>query len=232
MNLHSRYVDAYRTTPDLMYPAGTVIRIFKGNYLELSLPKADYEQSSILDVGCNDDRRLVFLSGNLGFDAYGVEPTDELVKVVASNVSEASGNAEVHSGTNRYLPFREQVFEYLLSWNSCYYIEEEHQFDFPGHVREYARVVRDGGRIFFSIPKASSFNNEDAEPIGDGYRINKNAWYGTRDGAVLRRFGDLGEIIDAFSMQFENFTTASTHNDFFGYNYHWLLLLGALTSEP
>lgn len=78
-----------------------------------------------------------------------------------------------------------------------------------------------------SIPKPSSFIYQDSVAAEQGYRIIKDDPFGVRDGTVLRRFDDVRNVIDEFSPQFEEFTTASINDDFFGYNYHWWLLIGS-----
>lgn len=225
MDHYSNYAEAYESV-QMMYPAEDVIRIFKGDYPQLCLPKEEYEGSRILDVGCGDGRHLVFCSNDLGFDAYGVEPTEELTEIAGSNVSAAGVDANIRAGTNQDLPFEDDKFDYLLSWNSCYYMEEGHQFDFQEHVQEYARVVKPNGRIILSIPKASCFIYEHSVEAIEGYRIIKEDPFATRDGVILRQFDNDGEIVEAFSPQFRDFTIASIHDDFFGYNYHWWLMVG------
>lgn len=225
MGLHSNYGDKY-SERDMMYPAEDVIRIFKRSYPEHSFQEDDFEDSSILDLGCGDGRHLVFLNNDLGFDAYGIEPTERLANIAQENVDATGADAVVRAGTNIDIPFDDDEFDYLLAWNSCYYMGEEHSSDFEKHVQEYTRVLKQEGSIVPSIPKPTSFIYQGGETPQGGYRTVKDDLFGTRDGTVLRRFDDADEIIDAFSPYFGDFVTTSIHDDFFGYNYHWWLLIG------
>lgn len=225
MGLYSNYSDSYEDM-DMMYPAENLIRIFKGSYPTLDLPAEEYEDSSILDVGCGDGRHLVFFNNDLGFETYGMEPTEEICKIAESNASSADADVSVQSGTNRNIPFDDDRFDYLVAWNSCYYMGEKHDFDFPKHVREYQRVLKPEGKLILSIPKPSSFIYQDCEKVEDGYIVVSDDPFGKRDGTILRRFEDDEKITDSFAPQFGDFSIASIHDEFFGYDYHWWLLVG------
>lgn len=228
MGMHDNYAEVYGSSRSMSYPAEYVIRIFKGAYPRLELPKDEYGDSRILDVGCGDGRHLVFLS-DLGFEVVGTEATEAIVQATSSTLKAAGVDVPVRVGTNDDLPFEDASFDYLLSWNTCYYMGETP--DFPSHVAEYARVLRPGGRLVLSVPKASCFIYEGSDPAGDGYRIVREDPFGVRDGTVLRMFEDLDELLDAFSPAFDDFTTASVHDDCFGYAYHWHLVVARRTEE-
>ena len=44
-------------------------------------------------------------------------------------------------------------FDYLLSWNSCYYMSAGNDINFSKHVAEMARVLRPNSWIICSVPK-------------------------------------------------------------------------------
>lgn len=224
MGLYSNYSNTYEEM-EMMYPAEDLIRIFKGSYPALNLPSEEYGNSSILDVGCGDGRHLVFFSNDAEFETYGMEPTKEICEIAESNVADAGADVSVHPGTNRDIPFDDDQFDYLVAWNSCYYMGEEHDFDFDKHVREYQRVLKSGGKLILSIPKHTSFIYEECDEIKEGYIAVKDDPFGDRDGTILRRFEDDTNIKNSFSPQFGDFSVSSIHDDFFGYNYHWWLLV-------
>jgi len=225
MGINSNYATTYDSM-EMMYPSENLVRIFKGTYPEIQLADKLSAGESILDIGCGDGRHLVFFDKDREFDAYGIEPTGELAEIARKNARDAGAEVTVREGTSRNIPFSDDQFDHLISWNSCYYMGETHEFDFQSHVREYHRVMKPGGTIVLSIPKPTSFIFQDADEVRKGYIEVKNDPFGVRNGSVLRKFHSDEDIVDAFSPQFSAFTVASIHDDFFGFNYHWWILIG------
>lgn len=125
----------------MMWPAEWLIRIFKGSYPNLNLPK-NYTGKKILDVGCGDGRNLLFLK-SLGFKIYGTEISQEIVKRVRENLKMFGiVDANIVVGTNAYLPFENDFFDYIVSWNVIYYMSSARGFE--KHVKEHARVAKEG----------------------------------------------------------------------------------------
>lgn len=128
MGLYSNYAEDF--AGEMMYPSENLIRVFKGSYPGHSFEAKEFKDKSILDVGCGDGRHCVFFNNDIGFRTYGVEPTEKLASIAQKNVDATGANAEICVGTNRALPFGEGKFDYLVSWNSCYYMGENHKYDF------------------------------------------------------------------------------------------------------
>lgn len=206
----------------MAYPSEYVIRIFKGSYPRLNLDKSSFENKKICDVGCGDGRNLVLLR-ECGFDVSGVEITSEIVDKITTSLDNMSINGDIRAGTNDAIPFEDECFDYLLSWNACYYMGEMR--DFGKYVKEFARVLKKGGYFVVSIPKKTCFIYHDSEKLKDGYQIIRNDPFNVRNGEVLRMFEDEDEIRKEFSVLFDDFIFGSIHDDCFGYDYHWHLFV-------
>lgn len=203
----------------MAYPAEYVIRIFKGRYPNLSLPDEPFEGKTLGDIGCGDGRNLAFLA-SCGFAVSGMEITQEICDKTKANLAAAGvEDADIRVGTNDSIPFADKSFDYLLSWNACYYMGKLRGFD--RYVEEFARVAKPSARFILSIPKASCFIYKGAEDIGDGFCVIRNDPFKLRNGEVLRRFSGVEEIEETFSSHFQDFTAASVHDDCFGFDYHW-----------
>lgn len=106
---------------ELAYPSEYVIRILKGNYPNLNLDK-NFKEKKFLDMGCGDGRNLI-LAKSVGFDIYGVEIDIDICKIIEKNLENAGINKYcIKEGKNDNIPFESNFFDYMLSWNSCYYM--------------------------------------------------------------------------------------------------------------
>jgi SAM-dependent methyltransferase len=221
-NEKQEWTKAYLTQSGMAFPSEYVIRIFKGSYPRLNFDKSSFKNKRICDVGCGDGRNMLLLK-QCGFDVYGVEITKKIVDKVISNLNNVNINADVRVGTNDNIPFDDEYFDFLLSWNACYYMGNN--IDFANHVKEFSRVLKKGGYLILSIPKKTNFIYKNSKKLKDGYRIIVNDPFKIRNGVVLRMFENEEEIKKAFSKYFENFIFGSIHDDCFGLNYHWHLVV-------
>ncbi|MEQ8822820.1 MAG: class I SAM-dependent methyltransferase [Filomicrobium sp.] len=209
----------YSGKSDMAYPAEGVIRIFKGRFPDLKMPGPAARQS-VIDVGCGDGRHLP-LFHSLGMEIAAVEISDEIVSVLKERMNALAIPVDIRAGTAGSLPFQDESFDYLLTWNSCYYMSAT-QLNFMAHVAEMARVIRPGGWIVASIPKKTSFvfqgSTAHEKP---GYRIIGDEFFGGRNGEVMRCMADRKDLETSFSGQFEDFCHADLDMDWFGLAYHW-----------
>lgn len=208
---------------EMAYPAEYVIRIFKGNYPRLNLPQGSFKNKKICDVGCGDGRNLVLLK-QCGFDIYGTEITPEIVDRVKTNLQGAGiQQSGIRVGANDSIPFKDNLFDYLLSWNSCYYMGKIEDFNL--FIQEFARVLKKKGRLILSIPKKTCFIFHGAKRLRNGYCIIRKDPFEIRNGEIFRVFKDKEEIKKSFSDYFEDFIFGSVQDDCFGFDYHWHLVI-------
>jgi len=206
----------------LTYPCEYVIRIFKGKYPKLNLADK-INQKRVCDIGCGDGRNIPLLI-SCGLKVSATEVNNEIVEKVKSNLSNINKSKyTIRVGLNNDLPFKNNYFDYLLSWNVCYYMGKER--DFQRHVHEYSRVLKKDGTLILSIPKKSCFIYKGSKKIAGGYSIIKNDPFKIRNGETLKIFQNEKDIEKEFSTNFYQFTFASIHDDCFGFNYHWHLVI-------
>lgn len=225
LNEYAKWTEAF-SKHSMAYPAENVIRIFKGSYPKLDFDKKEYLSQKILDVGAGDGRN-VFMLHNCGLQCAAVEITDEICARIRQNLLKLQiGDVDIRTGSNRGIPFEDGEFDYLLSWNACYYMGGV--FNFSDHVREFARVLKTDGTIVLSIPKHNCFiykNCEYKEINGEKYALITEDPFQVRNGELLRIFEDEQEIRDAFSPYFTNFIFGSLEEDCFGYDYRWHMVI-------
>ena len=213
----NQWTKFYTENTGMMYPAEAVIRIFKGTYPNLKMPKPK-AGDSILDVGCGDGRHFPLFDA-LDMESAGTEITTEIVDGLKSRFR---GLADIRVGTCASLPWPDATFDYLLTWNSCYYMGPDGKFE--DHVAEMARVLKPGGWIVCSVPSWDCFIFQDCEVVGDicdGYVTICNDHFGLRNGERMRRFPDADTVEESFASHFTNFSHASIDIDMFGLAYNW-----------
>ena len=127
------------------WPSETLLRLLNGNYI----PGQDknYAGKKVLDLGFGNGNNMILL-GSLGFDLYGIEVTEEICQVVKSKMAELKYDADLRAGTNTCIPFEDNMFDLLISWNVIHY--EDNEDSMRKAISECQRVLKPGGRVLIS----------------------------------------------------------------------------------
>ena len=208
----------------LSYPAEYVIRIFKGTFPNLSLKKPDLGDK-ILDVGCGDGRHLPFFQ-SLGMDSYGVEIDANSVETLNQQLTKLGlKENSVKLGSCANLPFYDEYFDYVISWNSSYYMSHDSS-SFETNITEMTRVLKPAGWVILSIPKKTAFIFEQSvdSDIEGCKVITKDPW-NERVGEVMRCFTGDEEIRKILKSYYHNFCYCDIHDNCFGLAYHWHVIV-------
>ena len=152
LGISDNYLD--RHGPEgLTYPSEDLIRIFKGSYPSHNFSSDNYANSTVCELSVGDGRNVRFLD-TLGFSkVFGTEITEEMADVATKKLRQVGVNMEILVASNLHTPFDEAELDYLISWNSCYYVESVG--DFAEHVIEFGRILKSGGKLVLSIPMES-----------------------------------------------------------------------------
>jgi SAM-dependent methyltransferase len=222
MNNNSKNWDDAYSKYGLGYPSENLIRIFKGRYPNLNLSETiGYDNKRILDVGCGLGRNTLFLS-TLGFEKVsGVDICEETIQKARQISKDKDLKINYQVGSNNNIPFGNDMFDFLVSWNVCYYMDEK--MDFKSHVKEYARVLKSGGVFVFSIPMVSCFIYKDAIENENGFMKITSDYFNIRNNTYLKFFNSKEDIILEFGDEFDQFVMTETTSDFFGLQYDWFI---------
>jgi SAM-dependent methyltransferase len=201
----------------LVYPVEMVVRMFLAKYPYLDLDKKRYLGARVLDLGFGDGRNTIFLCQQ-GFDVYGTEITAEIVSLTSQRLAALRLQAGLFVGRNSALPFEDEFFDYVLACHSCYYVDEEDQFD--DNLREIRRTLKPGGHLLASVPFPGNYLLRNGVSLPDGcIRVTSDP-YGSRNGCKVRGFLSNQEIERIWSPFFERFTFGSLRADYFGLEEH------------
>ncbi len=213
----------YLKRENIAFPAEGVVRIFKGKFPTLNLPHIIKGQN-ILDLGCGDGRHIKFLN-DCGLKVFGTEITDEICLKVSEDLKKYELDIKISKGKSEDIPFENAFFDFLLTWNSCYYMSAGHS-SFEDHVKEMSRVLKNNGWIVCSVPKKTNFIfDKSVKANRDGYRTIKSDFFGHRDGEIMRCFENYKDLEKSFSSDFKNFCHSDISMDWFGLNYHWHVIV-------
>lgn len=161
-----------------VYPTEFVVRTFLADYPSLRFAKPSPNER-VLDVGFGDGRNTSLLC-DLGLDVYGVEITQGIVDHTAHRLKQFGHTPDLRVGRNTCLPFEDGFFDYILACHSCYYCDEGESF--VDNMREYLRVMKEGGWFVASMPDKNSYIFNGAVALADGsLRIAQDP-YGNRNG--------------------------------------------------
>ncbi len=190
---YSRFV---KSGTVLNWPAISLVRMFKGNYI--TGLKKDYEGKKVLDIGCGAGNNLLFL-GTLGLELYGTEVSDEICELTRGKIERFGIKATLKKGLNRDIPFEDNFFDYLVSWNVIHY--ENNEEDMKKAIAEYARVLKPDGRLFLSTTGPQHMILKGAKLLGNHkYQIGREDDF--RKGEVFFYFDTPEYIKFYFSKNF------------------------------
>jgi ubiquinone/menaquinone biosynthesis C-methylase UbiE len=94
-------------------------------------------------VGCGTGRGLFFLH-HIGVDEiYGIDVSDESIKICKENLNKAGCEAYLCTGSAENLPFRDEFFDLVTCFSSLH-----HVYDWKKALKEIYRVLEEGGECY------------------------------------------------------------------------------------
>lgn len=208
-----------------LFPNEYVLRAFLGKYPNLDIKK-DYRGLKVCDIGCGDGRNIVALN-KIGLEVSATEINEEICDITREKLINHPDKikVDIREGFNWDLPFKDNSFDYLLSWNACYYMKDENS-DFKDHLAEFSRVMKEDSYLIVSMPTPECCTLIGSEDIGNGLvKINTKTKFTYLNDAIYRKFNSWDEIEEAFSPFFKNIKRARLSDDCFGLALDYFVLV-------
>jgi len=205
---------------ELLWPSETLVRLFKGSYVP-GLRK-EYAGKKVLDVGCGNGNNLVFMA-SLGLTLAGTEVSQEICELVGGRLRQIGYHADLRVGTNRHLPFEDNAFEFLVSWNVIHY--ENSESTMRAAIAEYHRVLQPGGRLFLSTTGPEHKILQDGKTLG-GHRYEIGRSDDFRKGQVFFYFDAPNYIKMYFGEKFDEVLVGRTHDHLLTETLDWFIVSG------
>lgn len=210
MNSFQAWSEVYKKYNDqkegFLWPNETLIRLMKGNYIQKF--NKDYNRKKILDIGFGNGNNLLFFN-TLGLELYGTEVQEDICKLVKEKLKNLGIETNLSVGTNRNLPYQENYFDYIASWNVIHY--ENNEEDIIKAIKEYHRVLKPGGRFFISTTGPEHLIKRDSKYLGNNrYLIGKKDDF--RKGEIFFYFDTEENIKYYFSQFFKDISIGRTYD--------------------
>jgi len=205
---------------ELSSPSETLVRCFKGSYVP-NMP-IDLRGLRVLDVSCGSGNNTFFLCG-LGMDVYATEIHQGICDAVKAKADALGHPLTAVVGANRSLPFEDETFDFLVSWNVLHY--ESNEADIYAGIAEYARVLKPGGRIFLSTTGPEHKILDGARTISAHvYEIRRDDDF--RKGDRFFYFDSPNYIHYYFDPKFDDIMIGRTHDHLFTSTLDWWIVTG------
>lgn len=211
----NRYSDFYTTRKSGLFPNEALVRMFMGKYPTLNLAaEFDYPNTAICDMSCGDGRNLR-LFHYLGMKLHATEVTDAIAQHVQNQLANDGYQADVRTGDNHRMPFSDNCFDIVVSWNACYY--QGRTPEFQKTISEISRVIRPEGAFVFSIPRPDNFIFNNCRELDEQYvEVVNDPFDGIRNGEIMRRFLSPEDLRSTLSTSFHRIQICESVIDYFG----------------
>jgi SAM-dependent methyltransferase len=161
------------------YPNEELLRFLAAHFFQVA--KAQRSDIKILEVGCGSGANL-WVIAHEGFDAYGLDLSDEALKLCEAMLGSWGVAAKLSNGSMTTLPYPDSMFDAAVDVFSSYCLNEG---EFDQYLNEVARTLKPGGRYFSYAPSTASTAFTDHSPASmidsrtlDGIRRESSPYSG------------------------------------------------------
>lgn len=184
-----------------------------------------------LDLSCGDGRNIILLD-KLGFQTYATEITDSICAKVQNNLIKNGINIEtsrIKSGLNNDIPFDDNFFNFVISWNGIYYLNDD-KHSILDNFKEVHRVLKNDSYFICSLPGPKCYSLMGATEIGpDIVEINplvNGGWGGKLlNKTILHRFPNEDDLQKKLERYFNGIEISELFWDGFGVPLHYYIFI-------
>ncbi len=167
-----KWTNYYLNLDSFLQPNEYLLKLLIGNYEGkknfLSGKKSwrkTFSKLNVLDLSCGDGRNLILLD-KLGFNVFATEISDEICQIVCENLKKHQINElQIKTGFNNSIPFKNNFFDFLVSWNALYYLDHKNH-KISENLNEISRVLKKDGIFIGSIPGPKCYSVLGGTKVG------------------------------------------------------------------
>ena len=210
-NLKKIYTEFYvKSKKSILYPSEYLVRIFKSEINKSKFNFPNFKNQKLLDLSCGDGRNLQ-LFYNLKFKVFATEISNEIIKKVKKTTKI---KIKYKVGTNASLPFDDDFFDFIVSSNSCYYIDQGKSL--KKNLMEIKRVMKKNSFLIGSIPSTGNYYFKNAKKIKKNHYLIKEDYLNLRNNYILAGFENKKNLISLLSSYFKIINIGTLNNNYFG----------------
>lgn len=210
-NLKKIYTKFYiKSKKSILYPSEYLVRIFKSEINKSKFNFPNFKNQKLLDLSCGDGRNLQ-LFYNLKFKVFATEISNEIIKKVKKTTKI---KIKYKVGTNASLPFSDDFFDFIVSSNSCYYIDQGKSL--KKNLMEIKRVMKKNSFLIGNIPSVGNYYFKNAKKIKKNHYLIKEDYLNLRNNYVLAGFENKKNLISLLSGYFKIINIGTLNNNYFG----------------
>lgn len=210
-NLKKIYTKFYiKSKRSILYPSEYLVRIFKSEINKSKFNFPNFKNQKLLDLSCGDGRNLQ-LFYNLKFKVFATEISNEIIKKLKKT---SKIKVKYKIGTNASLPFNDNFFDFIVSSNSCYYIDQGQSL--KKNLMEIKRVMKKNSFLIGSIPSIGNYYFKNAKKIKKNHYLIKEDYLNLRNNYILAGFENKKDLISVLSNYFRIINIGTLNNNYFG----------------
>lgn len=215
----SRYAKEIIDSTFDMYPAEGLVRCLKGKYP--SLPKIP-KRGRVLDAGCGEGRHSRLLQ-TMNYQVFGFEVEESIIVALKNQIP----GVEFRVGTNNKIPFEDEFFDLVISWQSLYYLATDTAGNVEDNLREISRVIKPSGVLISCVPYEDNFIYKNSTIISESNGVKYRKifdYFGQRTGVTLASF-DSPEVFMSLLSNYglEQHEIGEMTGNWFGLSYRWFV---------
>ena len=202
-----------------LYPSEFVVRSFLGNYPNYRMNK-NFRNKKILDLSFGDGKNLKFLY-DLGFNVFGTEISRKIISKCQKYLNKNKTKVDLKIGMNSDIPFENNFFNFILAAHSCYYLNENDNFD--SNLNEISRVLKKNGYFIGSVPTFNNYYFKNADKVDKNKFKIKYDYLKIRQNSFIAGFKNEKDLSKYLKKYFKNINFGYTDNNFYGINENMII---------
>lgn len=172
-----------------------------------------------LDLGCGIGRHVIFMAKS-GFETYGIDLSGHGIAHCEQWLAAEGLKANLTSKDMHTLPYKNDYFDFVLSWNVIYHTTRDCM---SGILSEVSRVIRNKGLFYLTL---NSIKNKH---YGNGTEVEPGTFDNPEkeDGQHLHHYSDEEDVRDLLSgwhIERMNESEETLSGKCYPNSWHWMIL--------